>query len=134
MKRKIFLTVDGEGENIQIAGEDGGCTVALVHIAVQNDYLSDQVFPLQDPNSNGGVIEHTISFAMIRIGVMCAASQVCGQAILKSSPASPDCAAYRKARALDQLLGPWKTNSPHFFIAHLSMRHPLHVIRGVDQA
>jgi hypothetical protein len=68
--REIFGTVNREGEGIEVAPQDLGGSVSLMHIAVDDTGASNAAFREEGAKGDGCVIEDAVTFTRCSHGVM----------------------------------------------------------------
>ena len=130
---EVFSAVDGKSEYRRVAGEDNGCPVALVHVAIDDHDALRPPFGLHKARRHGDIVKNAISLAMVRVGVMGATSQAGCNAIFQSCAANSDRSAHRAARALHQPRRPGKADASHFTLVDRALQDFLHILGCVDQ-
>ena len=108
--RKVLLAVHGEGEDIRIALKDSRGAIALVDVTIDHGKAAGQTVSLQDANGNGNVIENTVAFTVVRIGMVGPAGEVGGKSIPKRAPGRKDRPLDGCPRTTDQPLRPRKAD------------------------
>lgn len=103
-RRKILFTVHGEGEDLRITLEDGRGAIPLVDIAIDDRKTSGQAIPLENPDSDGDVVEDTVPLSVVRVGVVGPPGEVRGKAIPYRAAGGEDRPLDRGAGAADQPL------------------------------
>jgi hypothetical protein len=127
--------MDAEGEALWPVGQDGGGAVALVHVAVDDRHPLDPALGAHGQGGDGGVVEDTEAFAPVAEGVVGAAGQVGGAAVLQRRPAGRQGGAGGAAGALHHGLRPGKADAPDIVPVEGAADNPLHVacIVGAEQ-
>ena len=101
-QREVRGGVGREGEHARIAREDRCGAVALVHVEVHHQQLAHQSFGEQHPGGDGHVVEDAEAAAVVGEGVVGAAGQVAGQAVLQRQAGREHGAAHRQPAAPHQ--------------------------------
>ncbi len=128
VKGEVARSVDGEGENGGVFGQNGRRTVALVHVAINDHHPPYMAFGLHSPGSDDAVVKHTVSLAVVTEGVVGASGQADGHPIPQRGPAGSDGAAHRTTGAGHQFGRPGQADAPHLFGRKLALYHPLQVV------
>ena len=87
VERKIACTMHGKGEDAVVTGQNAGCAVALMDIAINDQHPPDTPLGLHRTGRNGGIVEDAKSLATIAECVMRAAGKIGGDAVGQRSPA-----------------------------------------------
>jgi len=82
--------VHGECEDIVVAGEADGRAVALVHVEVHHQRPADEPGGLEVPDGDGQVVVDAEALARVGSGVVVAAADIDGEAVLQRQPPGQD--------------------------------------------
>ena len=123
--------VHAEGEDRLVLGEEDGGAVSLMHVEVDDERPAGGGLGAQNGDGHGDVVEEAVAFRAIGIGVMRAAGQVAGNAVLQRGACRLDGAVHRPAGAAHQGLRPRESEAPLFLARQLAPQSAPHVRRIV---
>ena len=84
-----------------------------MHIQVHHQQLAHQTLQQQHPGRHGEVVEDAEATAVVGKGMVGAARQVAGQALLQCQPGGEHRTAHRQPAAAHQRCGGGQTDAPH---------------------
>ncbi len=119
VERKVVRGVERAGADGRVPGEDGRCTVPLMHIKIEDQDARDDPLLLKVTRGDGAIVEHAIASTVTREGVVCSAAKMHCQAVGGSHPARGNGSAHRSQRPLDERRRPEQTDA-----ADLPFRQP----------
>ena len=121
------------GEQLRIAGEDGGGAVALMHVAIKNQHPLYQPAGAQRPGGDRQIIKNAEAGAEVIVGVVGAAGQVAGNAVLQRQLGGEQSAHGRDAGAPDQVFTPGQAHAFGFPLAESVAEKAVEILRAVRQ-
>ena len=75
---EVVFAMNGKCEDGRVVFDNGGRTVSLVNIAVDDQNISDKSFGLDSPGCNHAVIQPTVPLTMITEGMVGSAPEIDG--------------------------------------------------------
>src|SRR5579883_3276532 len=99
--RIIVKLVDREREYRIIGGENGGGSIAVMHVAIHHHGPPDRLIALQPPDCHGDVVDCAEALAMVREGMVESAARVERHAIRKRQAGGEYAPSGRQPERLD---------------------------------
>jgi hypothetical protein len=104
----VVSLVDVESEDCGVRGEDGGGSIALVHVGIDNHCMVNDSLRLQRANRDGNIIDGAEPLPMVRKSVVVATAKVAGPAMDEGKVASQNGAAGVEQKAVSHFPRPRK--------------------------
>jgi len=105
-RRKVLFAVQRDGHRVGHVRQDACGAVALMHIAIEDQHAADAPALEQRQGDHRQVVEDAEARGMVAMGVMGAAGQVAGQAVLQRLLGGQQRTADRPHRAPGQRRAP----------------------------
>ena len=87
---EVLFAMHRESKDRTIVTKDGRRAVSLVNVAIDDGAPADTPVALKDPDSDGNVVENTVSLAVIGVGVVGAAGKIGSKSVVERAPRSKD--------------------------------------------
>ncbi len=130
-KREVAGAVDRHREVGRIDGKNLRRAIPLMHVAVEDQHSRDDTPGLHLPGRHGRVVEHAIALAPVATGVVRAAGETSGNAILEGRGRRIDGGASAPERPLDQFAAPRETDPSHLVPRKRARHHAAEIVPRV---
>jgi hypothetical protein len=117
-----------------VIGKDGGGAISLMDITIEDERGTDARFKLHGACGDGDIIKDAVSAAAFGEGMMSAAGEIDGDAILEGAARRRDGGSCGASAAFDHLERPGEADPPKFITGELSIEDALDPVGGMYES